>query len=146
MPGHELDGDERAAITDLLARYAFCLDTYDLDGYLETFLPDGVLVSEGVAYRGHAAIRAFLEARGRTPNRKHFAGLSSVTGDKDRCAVRTYYMLASGDDQACTLAAFGEYADRCVKIGGKWRFQERICTRHFGTMFPLGATEVEPNT
>jgi len=38
--------EDRLAITDLLARYSWALDTGDLDGFVACFTPDALIVEE----------------------------------------------------------------------------------------------------
>jgi uncharacterized protein (TIGR02246 family) len=48
--------EDRFAIQDLLARYAWALDTGDYEAYALLYTPDGPFVERGVEYRGRAAI------------------------------------------------------------------------------------------
>src|SRR5262252_5491540 len=71
-----LTTDDRVAITDLLARYARCLDSGDLEGYVHNFAADAVLFG---AHTGHAQIRDYvgqvIARRAADPHhRMHFVG------------------------------------------------------------------------
>ena len=52
-----LSADDRLDIMDLIARYAYTLDSGDLDGYVNNFAPDGVLFEQ---HQGQVAIREYV--------------------------------------------------------------------------------------
>jgi hypothetical protein len=91
--------EDRPEVTDLLGRYPECVDTANIDGYADLFLPDGVVEHAGGLVRGREAIRAWvagLEMDGRIgpdSNLKHFLGLPVIRGDNRRCTARTYVLI-----------------------------------------------------
>src|ERR1700704_2401971 len=95
--GNRLSADDRLAIMDLIARYAYTLDSGDLDGYANNFAPDGLLFEK---HRGRAAIKEFvasLQREGRAgplPNGdvayRHFVGSPVIDGANDRAIVHSY--------------------------------------------------------
>ena len=54
----QLTADDRMLIMDLLARYARCLDSGDLDGYVSLFTEDATLFGE---HTGHQGIRSYVD-------------------------------------------------------------------------------------
>lgn len=129
----QLTSDDRVSITDLVARYARCLDSGDLDGYVANFAPDGVLFGAQV---GHAQIRAYvaqiIEQRRTNPSRRmHFVGIPVIDGDAARASVHSYLLwIELGAESPISAAA--EYVDTVVKLDGRWVFQSRTLNRLAG--------------
>lgn len=127
------DTDDRVSIMDLLARYARCLDSGDLDGYVSLFTPDAVLFD---AHVGQAAIRAYVEQvmrrRAADPARRmHFVGAPTIDGTNQRATVHSYLLWVQlGAESPVSAAA--EYVDTCVKHEGRWLFASRSLTRLAG--------------
>src|SRR5438552_6150831 len=74
---------DRVSIMELIARYARCLDSGDLDGYVNNFAPDGVLFGSHV---GHGQIREYvgqvIQRRAADPKRRmHFVGSPVIEGN-----------------------------------------------------------------
>jgi uncharacterized protein (TIGR02246 family) len=131
MSPAELSSDDRLSIMDLLARYARCLDSGDLDGYVSLFTPDAVLFGE---HKGRDNIRAYVDtviqrrATEGAAARKHFVGLPTIDGTNERVTVHSYLMwVRFGSDSPAAGAA--EYNDVCVRVDGRWRFQSRVLNR-----------------
>jgi hypothetical protein len=128
-----LTTDDRVSITDLLARYARCLDSGDLDGYVANFAPDGVLFG---AHVGHAQIRDYvaqvIARRSGDPSRRmHFVGSPVIDGDAEHASVHSYLLwIELGAESPISAAA--EYVDSVVKLNGRWVFQSRALTRLAG--------------
>jgi SnoaL-like domain len=129
-----LTSDDRVSITDLLARYARCLDSGDLDGYVHNFAPDGVLFG---AHSGHSAIRAYVSQviarRAADPSRRmHFVGVPVIDGTGERASVHSYLLwIQLGAESPISAAA--EYLDTVVKLGDRWVFESRTLNRLAGT-------------
>src|ERR1700680_363078 len=75
-----LSTGDRVSIMELLARYARCLDSGDLDGYVRNFAPDGSLFGSHV---GHQQIREYvgsvIQRRKADPSRRmHFVGFPVI--------------------------------------------------------------------
>src|SRR5678816_4715611 len=90
----QLTTEDRLSIMELLARYARCLDSGDLDGYVNNFAPDGVLFGSHV---GHAQIREYvgqvIARRNADPARRmHFVGFPVIDGDAQRATVHSYLL------------------------------------------------------
>jgi uncharacterized protein (TIGR02246 family) len=130
----QLSTDDRVMIIDLVARYARCLDSGDLDGYVNNFAPDGVLFEKHV---GHDQIRAYvatvIERRNADPHRTaHFVGAPTIDANgSDQATVHSYLMWIKHGAEAPVSAA-AEYRDVCVKHNGRWVFKTRTLTRLAG--------------
>ena len=79
--GNRLSADDRLDIMDLIARYAYTLDSGDLDGYVNNFAPDGVLFEHQRAASRFVTTSRMLMREGRAgplPNGdvayRHFVG------------------------------------------------------------------------
>ncbi len=129
-----MSAQDRLDVMDLIASYARCIDSGDIDGWVDNFMPDAVLEPASGVHTGHEAIRAWvtaLMARGRvgaeTPQLVHFVGLPKIDGDSERCEAQTYCVIFDYDDErAIRVPLVGRYEDTCVKDGDRWRFQHRI--------------------
>jgi hypothetical protein len=127
----------RIAISDLYARYAWCLDTRDIERFGENFAPDGVIDMPGVGrFEGRDEVRRYarmLTDDPAYPGRQHWIGQSLFEGDDSRCSVRSYAMVtqraASGPSSILSL---GFYTDQCVKADDRWVFAERVFRRWEG--------------
>jgi uncharacterized protein (TIGR02246 family) len=139
-----LSADDRLDIIDLIARYAYTLDSGDLDGYVNNFAPDGVLFEH---HHGRDKIREYVamlirEGRaGPLPDGdvayRHFVGSPVIDGGGDRAVVHSYLLWVNmGSDPPVSAAA--EYTDECVKLDGRWLFHSRVLRRLAGR-FPGSA-------
>jgi uncharacterized protein (TIGR02246 family) len=135
---NRLSADDRLDIMDLIARYAYTLDSGDLEGYVNNFAPDGVLFEH---HKGRAEIReyvAMLMREGRAgplPDGdvayRHFVGSPVIDGSDDRATVHSYLLWVNmGSDPPVSAAA--EYTDECVKLDGRWFFRSRVLRRLAG--------------
>jgi ketosteroid isomerase-like protein len=122
--------EDRFAIQELCARYAWALDTGDYEAYAALFTPDGVFVERGVPYRGREAMAEHvreLATRMAPANRHHNTQLLFESGDGDRCRLRCYsthiYRPEPGGPSVVRLQGF--YRDVCVKLDGVWYFEQR---------------------
>ncbi len=125
---------DRIALEDLLARYAWALDTGDVDAFVDCFTPDAVVIEEVFEdpdrWEGHESIRRLAEHYGSVPDfpgRQHHVSQILMEGDARRCAIRSFVFVTECRGEPPYLTRFaGYYEDRAVKSNGAWRFQERI--------------------
>jgi uncharacterized protein (TIGR02246 family) len=127
-----LTAEDRLDIQDLYARYAWALDTGDVEELVNSFLSDGVLeTSAGDRIIGRDAIRAWGEARFAAPNAagsQHAAGHLLIRGDGERCSVKSYWATLTydqADETKRAVGSIGYYLDDCAKRDGIWYFRER---------------------
>jgi hypothetical protein len=130
--------EDRLEVTDLLARYAECVDTADVEGYADLFLPEGVVQHSGGSVEGRAAIRdwvAGLEKEGRIgrhSNLKHILGLPVIRGDGQRCTARTYVLIPRQMESGeISTRLPGTYRDEIVKQDGRWQIEKRVIDLDF---------------
>ena len=126
--------DDRAGILELFARYAWALDTADVDAFLDTFIPDGVLIqvrADGSnTFAGATRLRTFATALCGAPwfpGRQHH--VCNLVFGAGRPGVRWElwaYVLVTQASRASTSVEFsGFYHDECVKHGSTWAFRLR---------------------
>jgi uncharacterized protein (TIGR02246 family) len=130
--------EDRAEVMDLVARYAECVDTADVDGYAALFLPDGVVEHSAGSVKGRDDIRAWVSGLakdgriGPGSQLKHVLALPVIRGDGERCTARTYVMIPrmmeSGD---ISTRLMGTYKDDIVKQDGRWLIEKRIIDLDF---------------
>lgn len=117
---------DRLAIMEMLARMARCLDSRDLEGYVQSFTTDAVLFGK---YAGQSAIRAYvsgiMERRSAEGIRSlHFVGIPTIEERDGQVHVYSYLLRGRmGAMPPIDVAA--EYADECVRANGEWRIHRR---------------------
>lgn len=133
MPG-PITLEDRFAIQDLLARYAWSLDTGDVDGLVACFTPDARMVEEvfedADIWEGHDGIRLISEHYRNAPNfpgRQHHTSQLLIEGDTEDCRAKSFAFVTECHGEPPYLLRFaGYYTDHIVKTGGQWLFKERI--------------------
>jgi uncharacterized protein (TIGR02246 family) len=122
--------EDRFAVEDLLARYAWALDTHDYETYALLYTPDGVFIERGVEHKGREVIREYVRelvgrlARG---NRHHNTQILFEELGADWCRLRCYstHIYQPQPGGPGVIRAQGWYRDVCVKVDGAWYFAER---------------------
>lgn len=119
-------------LQQLISRYAWALDTGDLDLVCRMFTPDAVMRdTAGNRYVGVDAIRGYFTGltalpafRGRQHHIDH--GLFEPEGAGFRC--RAYWMVAQWltAQGRKELVSMGHSSDLFVRHQGEWRFAERL--------------------
>lgn len=124
-----LTAEDRLLILDLMASYAWAIDTGDVEGYVACFTSDATLSMRGVPHQGHDAIRAYVAsvvARPEFPGRQHHHSEVRITGDGERCSVKSYSTITQRfEDGEQRIMFLGLYRDVVVKQNGRWLFAER---------------------
>jgi ketosteroid isomerase-like protein len=126
----DMPAEDRLAVQDLLARYAWALDTGDYETYATLYTPDGAFIERGVEFRGRDVIREHVRelAEGMAPgNRHHNTQILFEETGSERCRLRSYsthiYQPEPGGFGVVRIQ--GWYRDVCVKVDGVWLFEER---------------------
>jgi uncharacterized protein (TIGR02246 family) len=129
----QMTAEDRFAVMELILAYGRALDSRDAAAYAAVFAPDGIRVTGNGQriQRGRAEIQAAVEGSFKTwkASVRHLATPSYIEGNGTRCAVRTYgQACVQHADGPIQIAAVDEYQDVCVKLEGRWYFQERRIT------------------
>lgn len=116
--------DDRAAILELIARYALSLDVGDIDQCVELFADNAEFVVYGRTFTGRDGIAGmFREA----PRGLHLTGVSLIDVDPDitdTATARSQVLFVRAGDLHQRPAV---YDDDLVRCGGQWRFRRRRC-------------------
>lgn len=117
-------------IIDLTIAYAWSLDTKEVEGLRNVFLPDATATLHGVECAGVDAIIARIGgAILRLDRTQHFIGNHQVvlTGDTAtcRCQLQSQHVLqgAAGGDN---FIIGGYYEDQLVRTAAGWRISNRL--------------------
>jgi hypothetical protein len=130
--------EDRALIEDLQARYLFALDFGDVDKYLATFTPDGILDIGDGEIRGYEAIRKIIGAMPKAAASKDAPKLRPATArhnitnivikvEGNKALGRAYWFHYSNNNpqRTAVLDGYGHYEDEMAKVNGKWLFTKR---------------------
>lgn len=122
-------------ITNLLYRYAECMDSGDLNGAAALFeharLRVGASDADTVDAAGMLRLWQALVIRypDGTPRTRHLVTNPIMDIDADRATCRSYYtVLQRTDDFPLQVVLSGRYHDRFERVGGVWRFSYRDYT------------------
>ncbi len=129
-----LSVEDRFAIQDLYANYAWALDTGEVEKFVACFTPDAVVTEEVFEdpdrWEGTANLRRMIEhykgAPG-FPGRQHHISQLQLEGDGRMCGGRAFAFVTECRGEPPYLLRFaGYYQDRLVKRDATWLFAERI--------------------
>ena len=125
------------AISNLMFRYAECVDTADFDGLSELFANGGIRSTSAAdseeQMRGRAVGR-FYAATNRvhgdgTLRTRHLSTNVRIDIDEEnhRATARSYYVVFQATEKLPFQAIVGgRYEDRFVREAGEWRFDDRL--------------------
>lgn len=127
-----LTAADKVEIQELVARYNRAIDSGDVEGWVDTFLPDGVF--EGLVvptFRGHDELRAFATAFWTEPEyaewrgAQHWATNMIIDGEGDRATLFAYHIMFTPDGPGANPALLAAYDDELRKVDGRWKFARR---------------------
>ncbi len=123
----DLSTEDRLAIYDLYARYAWALDSGDIDSYAALFTEHGRFGDKV----GRDVIRDYvaqLTGAADWAGTQHFNNqIVFLDGDATRCTLKAYCAITRrGSDGETRLRRSGTYRDVCVKVDGTWLFEARV--------------------
>lgn len=149
-----LSADDRLDIQDLTARYAWSLDTGDVEAFAACFLPEGVLRWETferpVEWRGTAALRAFagyFRGLPASAGRQHHVSNLRIAPADDGVRASAYVMVTwRRDDGPHPLIVLGYYEDLLRRDdGGTWRLARRVIRDWSGEVLARFAGQESPS-
>lgn len=126
---------DRAALIDLVGRYAHTVDGRDVEGIVACFTDDTHVEFDGGAevVDGKEALRAFFDdalrrpIMGSTGVSTHLMSDVLVTLDGDRAHVETQAVAYLASDERETIVVRGlRYSDDCERRDGRWLVRHRI--------------------
>jgi uncharacterized protein (TIGR02246 family) len=137
------EASDRAAIEDLMWRYARALDTLNADAYAAVYTDDGQFGTGANATKGHEALKNMVlgvkkgrderAAKGeKSPGTLHMdANHTIVFQDKDHATYHSYWITmfpGQGADKPPSVGAVGRGVDELVRVNGKWLIKLRNVT------------------
>jgi hypothetical protein len=129
--------EDRAAIERLMWKYDRMLDTYDADGYVKLFTPDGAFGQ----VKGRDALHKMVSdlgkshaerrAKGEKISMRHFTMNQYIEFTSPTTARYHYYHQTifgtggAGSEDPARIAAAGNGVDDLVKVDGQWLIKFR---------------------
>jgi hypothetical protein len=128
-----LSAEDQFAIRDVIARYAWSLDTGDVEGFVACFCRDGVLVWDVFEvpdrWQGEAALRhfaTFFRDQPTSAGRQHHVSNTLLTACEEGARGRSYAAVALRQGAGPhLLSVMGWYEDLFRREDGHWRLAER---------------------
>jgi hypothetical protein len=124
---------DRLAISEVIARYAWALDTGDVEEFVACFWGYGTLIwdafEEPQSWHGEAALRhfaSFFRALPSSAGRQHHVSNTVISPSPQGASARSYVAVALRQgDGPHALHVMGWYDDRFSQHDGQWRLTER---------------------
>jgi hypothetical protein len=129
-----LSAGDRLEIHELLARYAWSLDTGDETGFVACFTRDAELVwdvfNEPGRWQGSAALQrfvAYFRSRPESAGRQHHVTNIVLAASSGGVQARSYVLVAlRADEGPHRLNVMGYYEDVLQHEGGRWHISRRV--------------------
>ncbi|WP_326553215.1 nuclear transport factor 2 family protein [Micromonospora sp. NBC_01813] len=122
--------DDRAAIVELMSRYAQCCDRREFDAVGDCFTDDAQAEYSGKRLpRGVRHIVAHMAPLARLAASQHVVGSVTVEVVGDHATASSYtvaHLVRPVDDGHEVVHRGLHYADRLVRTGDGWRISERV--------------------
>lgn len=114
--------EDHVAIVELLARYCLALDTDDIDGWVNLFMPDASFGVYGRSFDGHEGLRRMMRE---APGGLHLGGppVIEMTGP-DRAKTTRNLLFVERKTGASRSAV---YTDELCRTAGGWRIAHCRC-------------------
>ncbi|HTV79189.1 MAG TPA: nuclear transport factor 2 family protein [Steroidobacteraceae bacterium] len=129
---------DRAAITEVMQKYIWSVDSLDAEGYVSVFTEDAVIDANGDVHKGHDEIRKVvtslqeLQARNRAAgkppgNLYHVISNERIAFTSPTEALYQSYWqtLRKGTENRYIAGGFGRSEDHLVKRDGHWLIKYR---------------------
>ena len=125
-----ISAEDRLGIIELFARYGWCFDSGDTEGFAALFTPAATYeLDGGRRFVGHEQIAGYLAQAAASswfPGRQHHVDQILIDGTAERANARSYCTVTQRSAEGgMSLVYLGRYADICVKIDGRWLFESR---------------------
>ncbi|MBO0682158.1 MAG: nuclear transport factor 2 family protein [Candidatus Dormibacteraeota bacterium] len=141
----KLSVEDRLDIQELLARYAWALNSGDADGVVACFTEDGYLEHQPEGrFVGHDRIREILDILwyskpGWFIGRQHLANHVLITKEgENRARLKAYFSILQHNLDYRTNFVFGlgNWNNVCVKQDGAWLFESLTVEKWLGDDVP----------
>ncbi|MBO9519329.1 MAG: nuclear transport factor 2 family protein [Porphyrobacter sp.] len=134
MESHALPVADQLAIHDVIARYAWALDTGDVEAFVNCFCRNGTLIwdafEEPQRWEGDEALRhfaTFFRSLPSSAGRQHHVSNTVITRCEAGVNSRSYVAVALRQgDGPHLLNVMGYYEDVFREEDGRWRLAQRV--------------------
>lgn len=121
--------EDKDAIRELLARYCFLLDGYQLREFAALFAADGEWISRNGKATGREAIERLLHGLVPEPapgqRRKHLTTNILIELSGDSATVVSNFIVVRDSEAGPVIAVAGTYDDTVVRTSEGWKFKSR---------------------
>lgn len=140
-PAQAQQGNDHAAIRNLMARYVWALDGKDAESYARVFAPDAVLIYGGGEARGRETMRQMVEdlrtrelaARAESSSElrparpRHFMTNLVIEVNGDRATVKDYWLhlYNNNAERSPFVTSYGHAENELVRMDGEWLIARR---------------------
>ena len=126
--------DEKDAIRELMAEYAYALDACRFDDVAGLFADDGEWTTTYGSARGRSEIAALLDRNvpkpGEGPQRKHYITNIVIRLDGGKAGATSDYLVVRESPSGLLPVMGGRYKDDLVKRDGRWLFARKELEHH----------------
>jgi uncharacterized protein (TIGR02246 family) len=110
-------------IQDVFARYAYLMDTKQLEEWLELFSADCTYVVHGREYQGREGVREMVGLA--VPEGTHLVAAPTIRVSGQKATAAQTFIAISADKKTFRS---GWYEDELTKADGRWRISVRACS------------------
>jgi hypothetical protein len=135
--------EDKEAIRELKARYAYTLDAYDIESFLDLFVDDIIWESRKGKNVGKAALRDNVaKSFNIMPFFAHMYVAPVIKVLSDTEATGIWYMfepetlVVNGEEKAVWVCA--KYDEQYTKVNGEWKYKKVKADILFQTSFDRG--------
>lgn len=129
-----LTANDYREIQSLLYGYAWALDTGDIDGFVNLFSENGVLVWDAFEtperWVGHSELRAFIEDLSSmltTAGRQHHISNIMIDGDAKSAHAKAYVTVHLRQEEGPhSMHVMGWYDNTFIQESGQWKISEHV--------------------
>jgi len=124
---------DREKIRELVHRYCWAVDRGTLQEVMALFHdPCDLVLVPGKRHVGKAAVQKWYDAymQNRMEVLRHLIHNQVITLDRDTATSKSYFD-AVGDLKGESIIAAGFYEDALQRVGGEWRFTEKVIRLDF---------------
>lgn len=130
---------DRAAITDVLMRYARAVDRLDLELLKSVYHPDADDDHGAFKGKGHAFAEWAMQVLSRLHVSQHRIANVLIELEGDIAHVESYFMaLHIAGDRQTQVSAWGRYVDRFEQRDGEWKIARRRVVLDWSKQEPAG--------
>jgi 3-phenylpropionate/cinnamic acid dioxygenase small subunit len=120
--------EDRAALHDLYARYAYAFDGADPEAWSALFTADGVFAPPGIdPVVGTEELQSFVELRAKgLPGMRHLMANVLVEETSEGARGQAYFLcIRLSEDGKFRLRNSGRYEDEFAREDGSWKIARR---------------------